>query len=178
MVGLISESLAEISAGIVSAIVATLIINFFKYKIYSQILKFTWWVTNKDIEFFDFRLSIVYEYGFNDDELQGLGKMLSDKKFECKFFTPYNFVLTKSFSYEVNINKTHEESVESFETPLYSMEIVPNIKTFSYRSGIEMLAKEMSLIVESLSGLGKGPTCYLNVRIKGAAGRYAAPLKS
>lgn len=136
------------------AIIILVLTFIYRSKILIYIVRFIFWISNKDIEIKDFRLSIVYEQDFNLDAIQDIGKRFTDEGFEINFSNAYNFIINKTFSYKVSINKSfYNNDPELGEIP-FSIGISPMVRKFSYRSGINDLASEFYTILQQLSSLG------------------------
>ncbi len=82
----------------------------------------------------------------------------------------YDFIVNKTFSYDIKINSGFDNNDLELEEIPNSIEISPLEQKFSYRSGINDLAAELYTILQNLSSLG---VCqyYINIVLNGKAQR-------
>lgn len=157
--------------GIPGSIIAAVFIYVYKKSVASYIVRLYFWIANKNIEISDFKFSMFFEQGFNIDNLQGIGDRLAKKNFRVKFIKATDFILTRKFSYELEISEDQISNDWELERFQYSVSLAPSIKVFSYRTDIEELTQEMIDIVESLSSLGLSPAYYITIKLAGKVER-------
>lgn len=166
MLNFLSQLYIKILVGLIVGIIAPIALFIYRKVVAEHFFSFAYYISNKDIEIRTFSLSIVYGNNFNIYSLEGIGDTFKNKHFNVTVVDGYQFIINRIFSYKIIFHPSFAMNDEEMEELPNSMEVSPQSRKFSYRTGINDMADELSVILQTLSQLG---LCeyYMNIILNG-----------